>query len=291
MSSYLKILQFYTKLIAKERLQGLYRSVFKGGSSNFKEVRLYTTGDDPRFIDWKVSARMPDQLFVKEFDFESSLNVLLCIDISPSMLFGSQEHSKIEIAIELATILGLVAQQQKERIGVILYSDKIHSYDIPKNGLMHIFQLKSKFEFYRQSAGPCNLNLLLQFVRKLRCKSTLLFIMTDDLTSLDNSKKNFHYSKSCDITTFYITDPAEYSLPQVGLLSLKDLETGKCMIIDTDDSQVLKEFPSVLRDRVKTYKKILESSKVDFFEFSTKHSTLEQLIEYLQKRKSAHKRC
>lgn len=235
-----KLIEIATRNIVNEVFSGEYHSVFKGRGMEFAEVREYQPGDDVRTIDWNVSARMGHP-FVKIFEEERELTVMLLVDVSSSGNFGTGERFKREIAAELSAVLAFSAIKNNDKVGLVIFSDKIEKFIPPRKGKKHVLRVIREILFYKPMEASTDLNIALEYLSRVIKRRSIVFLISDFLSQ--NYEKSLQVAnKKHDIIALSITDPREISLPNAGLIDLEDAETGETLLIDTGSSDVRSEF-------------------------------------------------
>jgi uncharacterized protein (DUF58 family) len=219
---------------------GEYKSVFKGRGMAFSEVREYQFGDDIRSIDWNVSARL-DHPFVKVFEEERELTVMLLVDLSHSGFFGSGERFKSEIAAEICAVLAFSAIKNQDKVGLILFTDRIEKFIPPKKGRSHILRIIRELLSFRPEGTGTNIRQALEYFHHVSRKRTIAFLISDFLDDGYDRILNI-CSRKHDLVAVEISEPREEALPDVGLLKLVDAETKQERWIDTGNAQVRQSF-------------------------------------------------
>ncbi len=228
-----KKIEIKTRGLSQMLFSGEYHSAFKGRGMSFSEVRNYTFGDDVRNIDWNVTARTGEP-FVKVFEEERELTVMLLVDISSSMSFGTKGETKHDIATELAAVLAFSAIQNNDKVGLILFSDHIEKYIPPKKGKKHILRMIREMLFHEKIGMKTNLDEAFHFFTRVVKKRSICFVLSDFMTGDYDASLRFA-SKRHDVIGVRISDPFEYGIPELGLLRVRDPETTKVQVLDTSN--------------------------------------------------------
>ncbi len=228
-----------------DAVSGAYHSSFKGQGMDFEEVREYTPGDDVRSIDWNVTAKM-DRPFVKKYREERELTIMIMLDLSASGSFGSLDYSKREQAAEIASVLAFSATRNNDKVGLILYTDRIETFIPAKKGRRHILRVIREMLFFVPKGRRTDTVQALQYLNRLERKRAVVFVISDFLQELDggvvgdpdNPEHPLYRSLSFtnqrhDVVCIRIEDPREREIPNVGLVTLEDAETGDLIEIDT----------------------------------------------------------
>ena len=275
-------IEIRTRAISQQVFSGQYHSAFKGRGIAFSEVREYTYGDDVRSIDWNVTARF-NHPYIKVFEEERELTVMLLIDTSSSSLFGTQKMFKRDLIIELAAVLSFSAITNNDKVGVIFFNDKIQKFIPPKKGKTHILRIISEMLNLKPEPSGTNTTLSLQYltnVIKKKCTAFLIsdFIDTDFETALRITGKKH------DISAIRICDKGELFLPSVGLMQIKDLETGKNRIVDTSNKQFQKNYTIWWKQHNDTLKEIFRRTCTDNVQLFTDQDYIPVLMEMFKRR-------
>lgn len=234
-------IEIKTRGLSSHIFSGEYHSAFKGRGMAFSEVREYTPGDDIRSIDWNVTARF-NTPFVKVFEEERELSVVLVVDVSASGAFGTSSQFKQELITELCAVVAFSASQNNDKIGVIFFSDKIEKFIPPKKGKTHVLRIIRELIEFKPENKQTNIELALKYLSNVIKKRSIVFLISDFMT--DNSYKDALKisSKKHDLVALRIVDKAETELPDVGLIKLKDNESGKVRWVNTSDKVFRKQF-------------------------------------------------
>jgi len=219
---------------------GGYRSVFKGRGIEFAGIREYYRGDEYRSIDWKVSART-GRLHVREHIEERELQVVVALDLSASMAFGSGSREKRESAVEFAAAMSLAAERNNDRAGVCLFTDRVEKYLQPAKGRTHVLRLIRELLYFVPQHRKTNLQAPLSFLNSTLNRRSVVFLVTDAIGIGSYERELRIAAAHHDLIMVLIRDPREVELPDVGLLEVEDPETGEEMILDTSDRLAMKE--------------------------------------------------
>ena len=282
----IRAIQIKTSHMVTELMAGEYVSAFKGRGMEFNAVREYTPGDDVRLIDWNVTARM-DQPFIKEYIEERELNVMLMVDVSSSGEFGSTEKFKNEISAEVASILAFSAIRNNDKIGLIVFSNKIEYYIPPKKGKAHVWNIIRTILNYQPEGRLTDLNIPLEYLLKIQKRKCIAFLISDfQATNYETNVKLARQKH--DLVAISISDPRERNLPKIGLINLRDSESGETLLIDTDNREMTKLLTSYEREKRGKFKKLFRSIGVDTIEIDTDGSLVEPIIRYFKIREKRH---
>jgi uncharacterized protein (DUF58 family) len=279
----IKLIDIKTKLLVNEMFSGEYHSIFKGRGIEFSEVREYSYGDDIRTIDWNVTARF-DKPFVKVYEEERELTVIILFDISSSTLFGSQENTIRDSMIELAALFSFSAVENNDRVGAVLFSDNIEKYIPPKKDKTHALRIIRELVYNTYRRKGTNLKVAFDFINNTQTRKSIVFVLSDFFDE-DYEKPFKMMAKRHDVIPVVWNDPLEQDiLDYKGLFFLKDIETGRGSIIDTSHPLVCETYKRNLTRNRLTRKKLFTSIGLDYIELSTAQPYIKPLIEFFQKR-------
>jgi len=283
-------LEVRTRHLVDEALAGKYHSVFKGRGMDFDAVRPYAVGDDIRTIDWNVTARTGDP-FIKRFREERELKIMLVIDISHSGEFGSVGSSKREHAAEIGAILAFSALKNNDKVGLILFTDTVELYIPAKKGRRHILRIVREILFFEPKNKGTDFTVPLDFMNSVlhkRCVTFLIsdFCLTGDFQkALETLKPKLRASKRRqDLVAVWVDDPRDSELPNIGLLTLEDAETGEQVEIDTSDAKVRQAFSDIATKRHEELRHTLLRTGTDVIDISTSQPCLPELMEFFRRR-------
>lgn len=227
----LRKIEIHTARLANDQLAGGYHSVFKGRGMAFSEVRQYQPGDDVRFIDWNVSARMNDT-YVKIFTEEREMTVMLLVDMSASERFGSVAQPKNETAAEVAALLAFSAIKNHDRVGLILFSDQVERFIPPKKGKGHVMRVVAEILGARPRRRGTDIRCALDLMGRVAKRKAVAFLISDFIA--DGYERSLRLASARhDLIPIQISDPREEELPDLGLILVEDLETGELIEVDT----------------------------------------------------------
>jgi uncharacterized protein (DUF58 family) len=244
----LRKIEIHTARLANDQLAGGYHSVFKGRGMAFAEVRQYQPGDDVRFIDWNVSARMGDT-YVKVFTEEREMTVMLLVDLSASQRFGSVSQVKVETVAEVAALLAFSAAKNNDRVGLVLFTDRVERFVPPKKGAGHVMRVVTEILNAKPAGRGTNLNAALDLLGSVQKRKSVVFLLSDFAAEGYEHALRIA-SKKHDLIPIQISDPREEALPDLGLVLMEDLETGEVFEVDTRDPRAREAYASrVLKQR------------------------------------------
>jgi uncharacterized protein (DUF58 family) len=282
----IKNIQVKTNYMVNDIMAGEYVSAFKGRGMEFSEVREYQSGDDIRLIDWNVTARM-NQPFIKEFIEERELTLMLLVDVSSSGSFGSDQKMKTEIAAEVASILAFAAIKNNDKIGLIIFSDKIEHHIPPKKGKGHIWNIIRTILSFKPDGKRTNLSLPLEYLLKIQNKKATTFLISDFQD--ENYEPQLKLANQrFDLIAINIIDPREETLPEVGMVFLEDSETGNTLLVDTNDKEMLKKHKSLCIKKRQDRKMFFSSLGIDTIEIFTNKPLTDPIIKYFKLREKKH---
>ncbi len=271
-----------SKRMVNDVMAGEYQSAFKGRGMEFDMVREYYEGDEPRLIDWNVTARMGHP-YVRSYVEERELTIMFLVDISASGVFGSVEYFKKEVAAELCAVLALNAIKKNDKVGLLLFSDQIELYVPPKKGKTHVLRIIRELLFLKPKHKGTSIRSALEFFRRMQKKRVVLFLVSDFLDQGYFQSMNI-INKKHDLVALEIVDPLEEQLPDIGLLELEDPETGNRTVVDTSSKLWRKEYQEV-RYQFDERKKIeFRKMKIDHLLIRTDEPFEQELVKFFKKR-------
>lgn len=241
----LRGIEIRTQRLANEQLSGTYSSVFKGQGLSFREVRAYMPGDDTRWIDWNVSARM-NEPFVKVFTEEREMTVMLVVDLSQSEQWGTRRASKARVAAEIGALCAFSAIKNNDRVGLILGTDVIEKIVPPKKGDKHVIRVIREILGYEPKYPGTNLKLALETLTKVAKRKSVAFVVSDFFAAGYERALALAAAKH-DVIPVILVDPRDEELPNVGLAAFEDLETGEEIVVDTGDPRVREHYKKTMK--------------------------------------------
>lgn len=285
----IKRLEIVTKKTVDSLFSGEYHSVFKGQGIHFSDFREYYPGDDVRSIAWKVTART-GKTHIKTFEEERELNVFLVVDVSSSQIFSSNDNRKIDLSSELSSVIAYSAIINKDRIGLLTFSDGVNDFIPPKKGKKHVLSLISRILDIKKLNNKSKILEALEFISKVLKKKSVIFIISDFIFTDNIDKVLKKLAIKHDLIALWVHDDLEYELPHIGLINLKDPETGEEVLVDTSSQS----FRTVYQNNIKKYvdgvEKLFKTSKVDYLKIKTDEDYVNALLSYFKIRKSRIKR-
>lgn len=283
----LRKIEIHTSRLANDQLAGSYHSVFKGRGMAFSEVRQYQAGDDVRFIDWNVSARMSDA-YVKVFTEEREMTVMLLVDLSASELFGSVARPKIDTVAEVAALLAFSAIKNNDRVGLLLFTDRVERFVPPKKGRGHVMRVVTEILNAHPKSRGTDVSVALELLGSLTKRRSVAFLVSDFLFSPEGSAG---YERSLrvaaarhDLIPIRVVDPREEELPDVGLALMEDLETGELVEVDTSDARVRAEYAGLVLRQHARREQLFRKMRIDHLTVRTDHDYVRPIAEFFRMR-------
>ena len=277
-------IEIKTKGLSQQIFAGEYHSAFKGKGIAFSEVREYQYGDDIRSVDWNVTARF-NHPYIKVFEEERELTVVLLVDVSGSRFFGSLSQLKMNVITEISAVLSFSAIQNNDKVGVILFSDKIEKFIPPKKGKQHILRIIRELINFRPENRKTSITEALRFLSNAIKKRSIVFLISDFM--------DYHFedalriaSKRHDLIGLHIYDIRETELPDIGLINIVDAETGKEMLVDTSSRYIRNTYKNSWKKRTDDLNEIFLKLGVDTASISTDEDYVRPLISLFKKRAS-----
>ncbi len=283
-------LEITTRRAVNDRLAGQYHSVFKGRGMAFDEVRLYQPGDDVRAIDWNVSARMHD-VYVKVFTEERELTVMLLVDASASVGFGTRKKSKAEVAAELAALLAFSAVSNNDRVGLVLFTDQVEVFVPPKRGRKHVMRIVSQILAHRPRSRRTDIGAALTFLRRALHRRAIAFVVSDFLQPPGGIGGAPGYgtplllaARRHDVVPIAVSDPMEDQLPRAGLVLVQDPESGEVAYVDTGSSAVRAAYAAAFRNLRLERERLFGRLGLDHVELSDEGDYVKPLVGFFRTR-------
>ena len=279
-----KLLELQTRGLVNSLFTGEYRSVFKGQGMEFAEVREYQAGDEVRSIDWNVTARM-GRPFVKRHIEERELTVMLAVDLSGSERFGTRGRFKSELASELAAVLAMSAIRNNDRVGAVLFTDRIEHVVPPRKGRRHALRLMRDLLVYEPVGKRTDLPAALEFTGKMVAHKSIIFVVSDfQAPDLEHPLKLL--AQRHDVIAVTVDDPSERTLPDIGLARFIDPESGDTIDIDTSDADVRRRFGEAVEEEINSRRRLLRRLAIDEIPVHTDGSIVEPLIRFFRARET-----
>lgn len=282
-------IEIRTRGLVNQVFSGEYHSVFKGRGMEFSEVREYTIGDDIRSIDWNVTARFGHP-YIKIFEEERELTVILLVDLSGSQNFGSSYATKQQIAAEISAILAFSALKNNDKVGLILFTDKIEKFIPPKKSKSHSLRIIREVLSFEPTGKGTSISGALEFMNSAVKKRSIVFLISDFMeTAQGGTGREYEkilriVGKKHDLVGIVLSDPREKEIPPIGLTRFVDPETGKELVIDTSNASFRKWYQRKREEFEKQRKSIFLSSRLDTVFINTKESYIRPLVNFFKAR-------
>ncbi|MEY4484214.1 MAG: hypothetical protein RL693_1666 [Verrucomicrobiota bacterium] len=284
-------IEIRTKRLVTDSLAGQYHSVFKGRGMNFDAVREYVPGDEVRTIDWNVTARA-GRPFVKKFIEERELTLILMVDVSASGDFGSGAQSKRELAAEIASVLAFSAIKNSDKVGLLLFTDKVELYVPPRKGRRHVLRIVREVLCFEPQQRGTDLVQALDFVNHVMKRRAIMFLLSDFQTGStppENLRRALRQTnRRHDLVALPIEDARERLLPDLGIIAIEDAETGELVELDTCDPVVRCRFAEIAESRATQLRRAFNAESVDSLRLETGQPYVAGLMTFFKKR--THKR-
>jgi len=278
----IKQIQIYTSRAVDASFAGQYESVFKGRGMEFDEVREYMPGDDVRTIDWNVTART-GKPHIKRFVEERELTVIFMVDLSASGDFGTVGKAKNELAAEFCAVLAFAAAKNNDKVGLLIFTDRIELYIPPKKGSRHVLRLIRELLYFKMTRRKTDIAMALDYLGKVVRKRATVFLVSDFIET-DFEKPLSLLNKRHDIIAVPVRDRAEFSIPNVGLIELVDAETGQTILVDTSSRSFRNRYESTSASRFGELKRMLRSINVDCISITTDKPYIQDLVQFFHMR-------
>jgi len=275
-------IEIKSKGLSNHIFAGEYHTAFKGTGMAFSEVREYQSGDDIRSIDWNVTARY-NTPFVKIFEEEREMTVMLLIDVSASGDFGTNKQYKKDLATEIAAVLAFSAIKNNDKVGVIFFSDRIEKFIIPKKGKSHILRIIREIVSLKPDSKGTDVSMALEYFNSVIKKRSICFLLSD-FTSTPFSKPLKIASKKHDIVGVRVHDKRESEMPNIGLVPMQDIETDKLVYVDTSNKEIRLDYSKRRSQKIKELNKIFETNGVDLVQISTGEDYVKPLVNFFKRR-------
>lgn len=275
-------IEIKTKRLSNHVFGGEYHSTFKGRGMTFSEVRSYQFGDDVRNIDWNVTARY-NEPFVKVFEEERELTMMLVVDISASELFGSGEQYKREIITEIAATLAFSATQNNDKIGLLLFTDELELFIPPKKGRSHVLRIIRELLEFEPKGKSTNISEALKYVTSVIKKKAIIFVLSDFMDEKYQHTLKIISGKH-DVTGIRVYDEREESMPNVGLVQMLDRETDELLMVNTGSKSVRNSYAAHFKERENYFKESFSKSGAGMLSTRVDESYAKKLLVYFKTR-------
>ncbi|VAX37268.1 hypothetical protein PA3071 [hydrothermal vent metagenome] len=280
-------IEITTSRLVTDVFAGQYHSVFKGQGIEFDEVREYRIGDDVRSIDWNVTARTGTP-HVKKFVEERELTVMILVDVSASCQFSSIHELKSQLAAEISATLALSAIRNQDKVGLIMFTDKIEKFVPPRKGLKHVLHIIREVLYFEPEGKGTNIVQALEYLNRVTSRKSISFLISDffDGANLDVLKRTLAVAnKRHDMIAVTLNDRREWNLPDCGLIGLKDAESQELIYVDTSDEPLRKEYQRKNISRLRKRKMLFRSVGMDHIDISTDKPFSDEIVKFFMKRK------
>lgn len=275
-------IEIKTRRLSDHIFGGEYHSTFKGRGMTFSEVRNYQFGDDVRSIDWNVTARY-NEPFVKVFEEERELTLMLLVDVSGSGLFGTQTHFKKDTLTEIAATLAFSATQNNDKIGLILFSDEIELFVPPKKGRSHVLRIIRELLEFKPKSKKTDISIALRFLSQVMKKKAIVFVLSDFMD--DNYEHTLKItSRRHDLTGIRIYDLHDKEIPNLGMIQVQDSETGELLLVDTSSKAVRNNYTQYYKERRDYFRESFRKSGAGNLSSRVDESYVKKLLGYFKRR-------
>lgn len=279
-------IQIYTSRAVDASFAGQYESVFKGRGMQFDEVREYMPGDDIRTIDWNVTART-GKPFIKRFVEEREMSVLFAVDLSASGEFGTVEKMKNELAAEFCAVLAFAAAKNNDKVGLLIFTDRIELFIPPKKGSRHVLRLIRELLAFKMPKRKTDIPQALDYIARVIRKRATVFLVSDFIES-DFKKPLSLLNRRHDVVAVPVRDRVEIAMPSVGLIEVQDAETGEIMLVDTSSARFRSQYGAHSSRRFDELTGMLRSINVDFIPVTTDRPYINDMIQFFHMRHRRH---
>ena len=277
-----RLIEIKTRHVVNDIFGGEYHSAFKGKGMEFAEVREYVPGDDIRDIDWNVTART-GKPFIKKFDEERELTVMLMIDVSASGFYGTGDTLKSDLMVELSSVLSFSAIKNNDKVGLILFSDKIEKFIPPQKGKSHVMRIIRELIFYKAEDQQTDLSQAIEFVQKVIKRKSVIFLLSD-YQDVHFYKPLCHLNNKHDVISIKFDDSSEKEIPNLGMIKLHDSETQQSIWVDSKSKHLRELMKIAVLENDKILKRYFDKNKIDFIPINTESGYIEPLVSFFTRR-------
>lgn len=275
-------IEIKTRRLSDHIFGGEYHSTFKGRGMTFSEVRQYQFGDDVRNIDWNVTARY-NEPYIKVFEEERELTMMLVADVSGSEFFGTDEQFKSEIVTEIAATLSFSAMQNNDKIGLILFSDQIELFIPPKKGKSHVLRIIRELLEFEPKSKKTDISQAIKFLSNVMKKKAIVFVLSDFIA--DDYKDTLKIAANKhDITGIRVYDRREEEIPSLGVVQMQDEETGELLLVNTGSKKVRNNYAKFYKEKVDYFNESFQRSGAGVISVRTDESYVKKLLGYFKRR-------
>lgn len=276
-------IEIKTRRLSDHLFSGEYHTSFKGKGMTFAEVRQYQFGDDIRAIDWNVTARY-NEPYVKVFEEERELTLILMIDVSASQAFGTHIQRKTDMATEIAATLAFSATQNNDKIGLILFTDQIELYIPPKKGKSHVLRIIREMIEYKPQSTKTNITQALKFLSSVQKKKAIVFMISDFMTEDLYEQTLKIAGRKHDVTGIRVFDPREQELPNIGVVQVQDAESGTATFVNTSSQSVRRAYAKYFHQQSDYFKNTFSRSGSGTVQVRADESYVTKLLSYFKSR-------
>jgi uncharacterized protein (DUF58 family) len=280
--AHIRQIEIQTRRLVNDLFLGQYHAVFRGRGIEFSEVREYQYGDDQRAIDWNVTARMGVP-YVKKFQEERELTVVLAADVSASSSFGTAGRSKAALAAEAGALLALSAVRNNDRVGLLTFTDRVETYLEPRKGPQHVLRVIRELLYPEPAGTGTDIGLAAELLARVLKRRSLVFVLSDFASEGFETQLSYTARKH-DVVGLTLTDPREEQLPAVGIVELQDLETGERVLVDTGDERVRRGYHEEALRRREARSRGLRSLGIEEVPLRTDTGIVEPLMAFFRAR-------
>ena len=275
-------LEIRSKRLTNHLFTGEYHTAFKGRGMSFKEVREYYPGDDPRFIDWNVSARMGGH-FSKVFEEERELTVYLLVDVSASSLFGTFRQNKRDLMTEMCAVLAFSAITNNDKVGLIFFSDHVEKFIVAKKGREHVLYMVREMLTYQSRCAETDVMKALQLLNKTTRHKSIVFLLSDFADTGYRDALRVAATRH-DVVGVQVYDRRDQELPKVGLIQIRDAETGKTVLLNTNDAYTRMKYSEQFKKVLDDAKSVFKKAGADLLQVSTGQDYVKVLQQFFIRR-------
>jgi uncharacterized protein (DUF58 family) len=275
-------IELHTKGLVNDIFSGEYHSVFKGRGMEFAEVREYQYGDDIRTIDWNVTARN-NRPYVKVFEEERELNVILAVDASGSGAFGSNEKFKSEIAAEISAVLAFSAIKNNDKVGLLIFTDSIEKFIPPRKGRSHVLRVIREVLYFTPFSRKTNIRAAIEYLLRVLRRHSIVFIISD-FEDEDFVNPLRVLNQKHDVIVMQVFDKREKEFPEVGIIKLQDAETLEEVWLDTRDKNFRKNFKNLVEQKQQNFVKNAKNMNLDLVQIDASESYIDPLVRFFKMR-------
>ncbi|MFT6370169.1 MAG: hypothetical protein ACJAWH_001252 [Maribacter sp.] len=275
-------IEIKTRRLSDHIFGGEYHSTFKGRGMTFSEVRQYQFGDDVRSIDWNVTARY-NEPYIKVFEEERELTMMLVADISGSSLFGTTNQFKNEIVTEISATLAFSALQNNDKVGLILFSDQVELFIPPKKGKTHVLRIIRELLEFKPKSNKTDITQALKYLTNVMKKKAIVFVLSDFIAS-DYERSLKITGNKHDVTGIRVYDEREESIPNLGMVQMMDVETGVLQLVNTGSKKVRNAYAEFHRERLNYFKETFKKSGCGVLDCRVDESYVKKLLGYFKRR-------